>query len=194
MAGAGNPKKVVYLFGAGATQAEASFRGGEKINMLMKDSDSLGDGISKRVLKKAGTDVLLDLPKDGKIDIEKLISLLANTGIEKYEGEAEKLRKLYFREILDGLSKTGVLYEPKLAIALLEMHKNEEYRDKIEVLSCIISLNHDNLFQTAMKKVYSALNLGFKCESKYYKISANHEIPMLIHLHGAFNWLNGLPI
>jgi len=182
----GGPKKVVYLLGAGATQAEVDSQGGEKINMLM-------NGISTRILQKTGTEKRLELP-DSPIDIEKLISLLANTGIKEYEDEANLLRKSYFKEIRDGLSKTGVLYEPKLAITLLEMHKNKEFNDKLEVLSGIISLNHDNLFQTAMNEVYCGLNLGFKYYSDNYKIDANKEIPILIHLHGAFNWRNSLPI
>ena len=39
-----SPKKIVYLWGAGATQAEAQYLGAT-ISLLMGDNDEFGEGI-----------------------------------------------------------------------------------------------------------------------------------------------------
>ena len=149
------PKQIVYLLGAGATQAEVAHQG-VKVNLLMQ-------GISSHILKRANTDRHLNLKEEA--DIEKLISLLAATGIDKYKQEAENLREAYFAEILDGLINAGILDNPELAMGLFEMHNNALFKKKTETLSGIISLNHDNLFQVASQNIYKCINLGFKFES-----------------------------
>ncbi|HDZ85987.1 MAG TPA: hypothetical protein ENH35_05615 [Candidatus Moranbacteria bacterium] len=184
------PKKIVYLIGAGATQAEITHKGGEKVNLLMKDSNLLGHGVSRRVLKKANIDRSLKIKE---ADIEKLISLLGNSGIAEYEKYAEELREGYFKEIVKCLSKADILQKPELAISLLEMHKTESF-NKVEKLSAIISLNHDNLFQVASQKVHEFINLGFKFESEEFTNKQGPSAPLIIQLHGAFNWKNSLPI
>jgi hypothetical protein len=190
-----NPKKIVYLIGAGATQAEADFRGGKKINLLMKKTKSHGDGISNRILKRASTKRMLGikLDEEDEIDIEKLISLLAASGIEKYRQQAEELRKIYFEEILDSLVRAEILDEPTLAMGLLTMHRNQKLK-RVEILTGIISLNHDNLFQIASSKIFKdKINLGFKYKSEIFK-DGQGKTPPIIMLYGSFNWKCGLPI
>jgi len=184
-----SPKQVVYLIGAGATQAEVDYQGGAKINLLMKDSESLGYGVSTRVLERADN---LDIPIEGEKDIEKLISLLASTGTEKYRKAAERLRRLYYEVILESLIGTGVLDNPNLAMGLFEMHKSESFNTKVEQLTGIINLNHDNLFQVASQKVYNSIFLGFKFWSNSFK--EERTSPLVIKLHGSFDWRSGLPI
>lgn len=183
-------KDVVYLLGAGATQAEADYQGGEPVNLMMKDSKRLGSGVSTRVLRRANIDRNLEIQE---ADIEKLISLLSASGIEEYRATAEELRGLYYKEILDTLSKAGILEKPKLAIGLLEMHKNAVFK-KVENLTGIITLNHDNLFQIASQKVHGCVNLGFKFDSNHFKYDENCIAPYIIQLHGSFNWKNSLTI
>ncbi len=184
------PKQIVYLLGAGATQAEADHKGGEQVNLTMTDSNRLGQGISTRIIEKAGIDRNYDIKG---ADIEKLISLFSASTIEKYNGSAEDLRKRYYDEIIDTLSKARILEKPELAIGLLSMHKNEDF-NKIENLSGIISLNHDNLFQVASQEVHECLNLGFIFSSTHFTYNENCSAPSIIHLHGAFNWKNSAPI
>src|SRR5574341_152175 len=190
-----NQKNVVYIVGAGATQAEISHLGGEHINLMMKDSPRLGPGVSSRIKARTNIDRQLDIQDE--VDIEKLISLLAASGQEKYKAYAEDLRKAYFNEIVESLAKTTVFDGPKLAISLLELHENVAF-SKIENLSGIISLNHDNLFQLASQKVHKSVNLGFEFQSDdltdYFKDHGTHGIPTVIQLHGSFNWRNTLPI
>jgi hypothetical protein len=176
-------KQIVYLIGSGATQAEADYRGGEKVDLLMK-------GLSQRILQRANTDRTLKLQEP---DIEKLISLLTATGIADYIKEAAVLREAYYEEILENLSKAGILQKPDLAIGLFEMHNNVLFK-QFERLSGVISLNHDNLFQVASRKVHGCINLGFNFEQTYFKWGRPEKVPRVIQLHGSFNWLNALPI
>lgn len=193
-----SPKRVVYLLGAGATQAEVSYGGGKPVNLLMRDSEELGSGVSSRIIKKArGIKELNDITKKfgDEIDIEKLISLLTNTGIEYYTKGAEELRKLYYDDIVEKLVNTEVLAEPALAVGLLEMHNSKPFNENAEKLTGIISLNHDNLFQVASQKVHGCINLGFEfCSDTFEKEKGKKTVPLLIQPHGSFNWINAVPI
>lgn len=185
------PKQIVYILGAGATQAEATHQGGVPINLMMKDSEKLGLGVSSRIKTRINLDRSLEIRNE--VDIEKLISLLSASGINDYSDKAEQLRKGYFEEIIKSLDKAEVLNKPELAIGLLEMHNNKTFK-KFESLSGIISLNHDNLFQLASQKVHNCINLGFEFRSEHFEFDNEEKSPLIIHLHGAFNWMNTLPI
>lgn len=194
-----SPKRVVYLLGAGATQAEVDYQGGEPVNLLMKNSKSVS-GVSFRIIERAREGgILANVLKESEeeevyIDIEKLISLLSNTSIESYKKDADTLRTFYREDILENISKTGALEKPDLATGLLEMHNSKPFNEKTEKLTGIISLNHDNLFQIASQKVYGCINLGFEFKSSTLSVSDQPKAPLLIQLHGSFNWLNRLPI
>ncbi len=185
----GSPKRVVYLWGAGATQAEVSYLGARGINMLMRDNE-LGDGVATRILKR--------LPKQPRstfggdeIDIEKLVSLLSASGIERYHELAERIRRLYFKDICENLALAKVLKKPQLAIGLLTMHGDSQFKQQ-ETLSGIITTNHDGLLQVAAQSVASEVNIGIPFKSK--KIKQSGTMPPLLHLHGSFTWTFGLPI
>lgn len=194
-----SPKKIVYILGAGATQAEVSYKGGLPLNLMMKDSRKIGVGVSTRALgiAKIGRQKIrkvLDIKEE--VDIEKLISLLSATSNKRENDIAEKLREAYYTEILKGLDSSDILNNPDLAIALLELHANEIFKKK-ELLSCIISLNHDNLFQIASQKVLKRINLGFNFNSSDFIDACTNkksEVPLLVQLHGSFNWENSHPI
>jgi len=189
-----SPKQVVYLLGAGATQAEVDYQGGEKVNLLMRDLNGLGEGICSRIIKKAKKykELKIKLGDKNEIDIEKLVSLLANTGIEKYKEVAAEFRRLYYQVILESLAKVEVLEKPELAMGLLDMHRNKHFNEKVEKLSGIISLNHDNLFQVASKKIFGGINLGVEFDSTSFKLE--EKAPLVIKLYGSFNWKKALPI
>lgn len=198
MSSGGTPKKVLYLFGAGATQAEADHKARFPINLLMTDINDR-KGVSSRALDRSGIRKELDLEEEEKkVDIEKLISLLTASGVQGNIEKAEKLRRAYYEEIMESLQNTDILETPELAISLLEMHNNEKFKEK-EVLSGIISLNHDNLYQVASQTVHGCVNLGFNftCPTGRFDDALeeeDHDAPLLIQLHGSFNWRNSHPI
>ena len=139
------PTKIVYLWGAGATQAEVDFLGGNPVNLLMRDDDIRGDGIATRILRSVD-DLRRDfLDEEYGVDIEKLISLLTSSGIDVFVTLAEKLRKDYFVEIRNSLSSSGVLARTPLMTALFEMHNVAKFKQEVERLAGFITTNHDGL-------------------------------------------------
>src|SRR5262245_43104334 len=90
------PKRVVYLWGAGATQAEVDYLGARTINLLMRDHAKRGEGVALRILKKLPGRWRKSFLVDQGTDIEKLISLLGASGISQYSKLAETIRRSYF--------------------------------------------------------------------------------------------------
>jgi len=185
-------KEIIYLWGAGATQAEIDYLGARRVNLLMRDNDQLGDGVATRILKRLPKRWRLSFLADQGMDIEKLISLLAASNVAQYDSLAEHIRKLYFEDIRTNLAAARVLLNPQLAISLLTMHRNDQFRQK-ETLSGIISTNHDGLLQLATQKVFTAVNLGIPFRSKVLIPDSTGAAPIL-QLHGSFTWLFGLPL
>ncbi len=181
-------KRIVYIIGAGATQAEAA-HAGQQINLLMKNN-VLGLGVSERVLnnaKKGKKLIRRILDIEEETDIEKLITLLTATGTKQNIEYAEILRENYYTEIVKSINEAGILWNPELAISLLQMHSNKKFSGK-ETLRGIISLNHDNLFQEASQTVHPCFNLGFEFTSDDYICGNIEQAPFLIQLHGSFSW------
>jgi hypothetical protein len=110
------PKRVVYLWGAGATHAEAQYLG-SNISLLMRDSTRSGEGIATRILRRTGKKAVSSFggEEEGTVDIEKLISLLAASGNDAHTRLAEKMREGYFVELRASLSAARVLDNPELA-------------------------------------------------------------------------------
>jgi len=130
------PKKIVYLFGAGATQAEVDYLGASQVNLLMRDANSL-EGVSSSILKRTGTTGRAFRGIDNGVDIEKLISLLLNSGVDEHTKLAEKMRVCYFEEIRERLVRSKIIKNPQLAKSLFQMHGNKRLKD-VETLSGII--------------------------------------------------------
>lgn len=195
MAKSPRPKHVVYLIGAGATQAEVNYLGANPVNLLMRDSAELGgEGLSTAILRKLGAAGFPFMSTDKGIDIEKLISLLESGGVNSQTRLAERMRKLYFQEICNRLVKSKVIRRPTLAIGLLEMHLNQAFRTEVEELTAVLTTNHDGLLQLASQKVYGAVNVGFPFVSNELNPVEGRGIPPILQLHGSFSWIFGLPL
>ena len=110
------PKRVVYLWGAGATQGEISYSGETGQNLGMQDSSELGEGVATRIVGRLKSKWQAAFSTDKGIDIEKLISLLAASSVPQYEKLAVKIRTLYFEDICATLAKAKILSAPKLAM------------------------------------------------------------------------------
>lgn len=185
------PKRVVYLWGAGATHAEGQ-RLGSTISLLMRDSASQ-EGISTRILRRTGKRVLSSFSGEvvGNVDIEKLISLLVASGNKSHSDLAERMRESYFAELKASLADAKVLDNPELAIQLFQMHGNWRFRRYTEVLTGVITTNHDGLLQLASQRVFGGVNLGFNFSSADFKRS--DATPPILQLHGSFTWQFGTP-
>jgi hypothetical protein len=187
------PKQVVYLLGAGATQAEVSYLGAAPVNLLMRDSE-LGQGLSTGILDRLGAKGIPFLATDLGVDIEKLISLLAASGVDSQLSLAERMRKLYFQEICSRLTKSKIIRRPALGIGLLEMHSNVKFRAEVESLEAILTTNHDGLLQLASQKVFGAVDIGFPFTSDDLTPNGSTPVPPILQLHGSFGWKFGVPL
>jgi len=181
------------MIGAGATQAEIDQLGAEPVNLLMGDNTT-GEGLSTRILKRSGAGARSFLVDDKGVDIEKLISLLGATGVAQHSELAEKMRRLYFEEVRRGLVKGGVISTPQLSTALLDLHRCRKFRQNVEVLSAILTTNHDGLWQVAFQESYGAVNVGFPVTSEDFDLNVTAAVPLLLQLHGSFTWSFGVPI
>ncbi len=184
------PQNIVYLFGAGTTMAEAGHAGIENKLSLR--------GVSEKVVQKAkkvgALNYLLgDISSENIVDIERYISLLESLGIRKYAEAASKLKDMFCECTQEGLIQGGKPIEPELAMALLEMHNAADI-SKIEQLKGIITLNYDNLLDRAFNKVLGGVNFGIAWNRKFGKYKISERGPVLIKLHGSFNWKHDFPI
>ncbi len=185
------PKRVVYLWGAGATQGEAQNLGAD-LSLLMRDTEQFGEGITSRILNRAGAGARATF---GQIaDIEKLISLLSMSGVSEHLVLAERMRTHYFEELRFSLSSSGLLENPQLAIRLLELHNDRKFESEVETLTGVISTNHDGLLQIAFQVVFGEVNLGLSFVSADFAPSSSPSTPPLIQLHGSFTWQFGVPM
>lgn len=182
------PKQIVYLFGAGATYAEVTYRDAAKINTLMRDIGSR-EGVATRILKQSPT----MFGVDPNLDIEKAISLLSGSGVGSHLQRAEEMRRLYFKDIRKSLIAAKILRQPKLAMGLLEMHQSTSFRSVVESLSAIMTTNHDGLLQVASQKVLKAVNLGFPFESDDLTPANSAPLPPILQLHGSLTWRFAVP-
>lgn len=187
------PKQVVYLWGAGATHSEALVLG-TSVNLLMRDDD-VRPGVTRRILRRLGPRFISSYDGIGQgVDIEKLISLLATSGIQEHTEDAERMRRAYFKELCVSLDEAGVIAKPSLTTKLLRLHDDRKFREEVEELTGIITTNHDGLLQVASQEVFRRVNIGFDFVSSAYSCDLSHLTPPIYQLHGSFTWKWGNPI
>jgi hypothetical protein len=177
-------KKIVYLFGAGATHAELLALNPD----LLPETDGLLiSHVSSRVIQKASADAdyLSHLETvsatSGSLNIELLISLIENSKIQDWAGKTDLLKGLVQEDIKAILSpwRLGRFY---LHRALLQFHRHRAVQKKEQILG-FISLNYDDVLDRAYTQYYGKPNYCFTLEDQ----TNSTRIP-LMKLHGSFNW------
>ena len=175
--------RVVYLFGAGATQAELQSADAD----VAAKSGLLVSELSKRVIEKARRneqylkDVATVSGTSGSLNIELLISLIENSKISGWESKTRYLKDLVRKDIEKVLS-APITHHFFLHKALFELHQNPTARQK-ERLTGLISLNYDDVLDSAYEEYHGRPRYCFSLdESKREK-----DVPLL-KLHGSFNW------
>ena len=209
------PKKIVYLFGAGATHAEkelACALSGNKFNY--QEHGLLGSDVSKRVIRKlvkdqANYDILKKYSlmgdegyqvdeQSGKIevggtseeiesDVELLITFIESKIDETSLSDARKLKKLYMQDIRENLiiPESGEKLEPRLHFGLLEL---EEILNE-KVLG-YLSVNYDSIFDYALEKMEIPFNYGIDLERNVNidELDTGKDVKTYLKLHGSFDW------
>jgi len=184
-----SPLKVVYLLGAGATQAEVSLKD-DTIRILMRD---IREGILKKIDKhkiKELLEIKNELSKEDT-DVEHLITLYESTGINEHDIIAKKLKHLFMQEIQERIKRLGTDYIPRLLAALIDMHGiaglNEE-------LSGTITLNYEDFLEKAIQRVKGGIDYSIKMNNTHSYFKFAYPVTPLLKLHGSFNWRNEFPI
>lgn len=184
-------KKVVYLLGAGATQADINIVN-DSIRLTTKD---IVDGIRIKIDETDLSQEVKDELKselgeeDEYIDIEQLITLYESTGVSRHHKIATNLKSLFRQEVLQRLPKGHV---PKLITALIDMHEIEDAEEKIVA---ILTLNYDSLAEYAVQQIRDGIDyvINFeRCDDPGLSLKTL-TIPIL-KLHGSFNWKNDVPL
>lgn len=180
------PKKVVYLFGAGATQGEAQYEAGLGEGLSLENVSEKAISLGKEEQKLQV--MLSEIERDDIKDIELYISLLESVNTKKYSELASALRSFFCQSIQENLISGKTPIEPSLTMALLEMHEKLAENEKF---IGAISLNYDNMLDRAFNEVFKGINYGIKCKCEKAVYNVGEEFPLLIKLHGSFNWKKG---
>ncbi len=185
-------KKIVYLFGAGATQGEVSLRN----NAVRITMDDIREGIRKKAsgdnkINKVCPRLINELSIQ-QLDIEHLITLYEASSSNNHTKIAKYLKESFKTEIQEKLALLGKDFEPILYPALLDMHNIDGLNEDI---NGIITINYEDLLDRSVNKILNGISYFIKISGnkKYLKIDEKAEYPIL-KLHGSFNWQKSYPI
>ena len=188
-------KKVVYLFGAGASQGTVSATG-SSVRLLMRDlSEEINGKLHTLVMDKYSTSTpvtrFVNEVIDADIDVEQVITFLEESGSHTHRTLAGEFRTA-FREVLqkrlDRVQDDLETRSAELYATLIDMHL---IPDLDEELSGVLTLNYDDLFESAVK------NLHNRTVDYGVGIGGAHRSPesiTILKLHGSFGWTDQWPI
>ncbi len=178
-------KKVVYLFGAGATHAVLKSID-PTLSLLTKDIQEKISHKSSRLLDKKIWSELITVN-----DIEHLISVLES---QHHYFASGKIRKYYRDAIIDIIVQNPELKTlpmKNLYSVLIDLHKNIKDNKFDEELLCFITLNYEDILERTIKSSF-----GWDID---YSLQSDGAIPnpnaiKVLKLHGSFNWQNTRPV
>jgi hypothetical protein len=182
-------KKVVYLLGTGATQAEISLID-DSIHILMKD---IREGILRKIKDKKikELDVVVNELTGENADVEHLITLYESTGTFNHNVIARKLKALFREQIQLRLGTLFSSKPPKLFSALIDMHEMPDLDEKIEG---IFTLNYEDIAERAIQYVKGGIDYSIKVNNEQKLFKIDKLVFPILKLHGSFNWKNEFPI
>lgn len=190
-------KRVVYLLGTGATQAEASLVD-ERIRLGITDiKDGVLRKIGERKIRKL-KDVKNELTGE-YADVEQLITLYESSNSDKHKKVARSLRGLFREEILDQIERLDRSsfavrgrFTPRLCSALIDMHDIEGLG---ETLCGIMTLNYEDMIERAAQSAKRGVNYSLDfSETVKSRIKVRKNGVLILKLHGSFNWRNEFPL
>lgn len=175
-------KKVIYLFGAGATQAVIKDIDPEKSLMTWDIQNFIENNYSRYGIEDRIWNELITAGRD----IEHLISVLES---QYNYSTVEKLRGYYSKALVELAKEVAISNPITLYTVLSDLHLN--IQDFNEELICFITLNYEDILERSIKK-------HLKCQIDYGIETAtpitNGKKISVIKLHGSFNWTNSHPI
>ena len=191
------PKRVVYLFGAGATHACIQ-RVGSPHGLLMRHlNDPLATRVSQLIQEKypnrPNLHELVNTVVDEETDIEQVITFLDNAPSMLHREFAEDLRHVFedvLRNRLRAVRQDDNRNPIDLYTALFDLHT---LLGSSETIQGILTTNYDSYIEEALLAAgYGSADLGFHVDAANSDSSA--EPVKLLKLHGSFDWQDTWPI
>jgi hypothetical protein len=177
-------KKVVYLFGAGASHAVIKHANPEKGLMTADIQRQIQLKYSD---KKKGVDSRIWNELITTSDIEHLISVLES---QYNYSSTDKIRK-YYRDALVELAKEFSKAPPQINLYTVLYDLHENVSDLQEELLCFITLNYEDLLERSLR-THLKYNADYAIKTN---VETNAGITVeILKLHGSFNWNNSRPI
>jgi len=175
-------KKVVYLFGAGATQAV--LKSCNPVNSLL--TKDIQDQIKKKYTGRGmGGRIWNELISVG--DIEHLISVL---GTQHQNSATEKIRRYYRDSIIELAKPMSKNPDIKNLYSVLIDYYNLPSID--EELLCFMTLNYEDILERTIESLFHfKINYALHSNNKIQKIGKEIRV---LKLHGSFNWQNTRPV
>ena len=187
-------KKVVYLFGAGASQGSVSATG-SSVRLLTRDlSEEINDKLHTLVKDKYSTSTsvmrFINEVIDVDIDVEQVITFLEESGSRAHRMLADEFRGAFKEVLQKRLDRVQDLdtHSAKLYATLIDMHLIPDFDEE---LSGVLTLNYDDLFESAVK------NLHHRTVDHGVSICGAPRSPesiTILKLHGSFDWTDQWPI
>lgn len=175
-------KKVVYLFGAGATHAVVKALNPDLGLLTVNIQEQIESNYTNRGIDSA---IWNELVTQGN-DVEHLISVLES---QHNYSASERLRK-YYRDAIVSLSEKIPTnpFPTNLYSLLIDLHDITELNE--DLLSCI-TLNYEDILERSIKSHFGyCVDYVVKTDNKQTRIS-----PIKVYkLHGSFNWFNSRPV
>lgn len=193
-AAAPTKQRVVYLFGAGATQACVQ-HGGGRHGILMKHlARDLLDAV-KSALEPSSPeliDLVNSLASDNS-DIEHIITFLDESVSERHRGLAATLKKTFEdvlkRRLAEISEANGGMPPVRLYEALLDMHDTP---DCAETIAGVLTLNYDGYLEVALGRTGWTPDFGIRVSPA--SASPSTRSLEVIKLHGSFGWERRWPV
>jgi hypothetical protein len=191
------PRRVSYLFGAGATQGAVQFAGSAKKlvmeGLIDRLLDRTRDAYDEDFADHAGLRYLVNDVVDARTDFEHLLTFLADTPSKRYQEFAERLKLVFSTVLREALADANTElgnHRSGLYAALLDMH---EVVDSSEHLVGFLTLNYDDFLERAIEQglgrtVDYGVQLGEPTTPQ-----ERPSIPVL-KLHGSFSWRPTWPL
>ena len=189
-------KKVVYLFGAGASQAAIASKG-SPVGILTKHlTEEINDKLHALVKAEYGDDktvkYLVNEVIDTETDVEHLITFLEESGSRKHRILAQQFRKVFrcvLEKRLDQIKKDLKLDSAELYATLIDLHQIPKFNER---LSGFLTLNYDGFLESAICDFHQ-MPVDFGVHIRSPLPSGSQPIRVL-KLHGSFDWTDEWPI
>lgn len=182
-------KKIIYLFGSGATHAVINSIDPSK-QLLTPD---IRQNIREKEAKLLGVEIQPEIWNelmDPAVDIEHLISVLETN----YHYSATQKIKEYYHDAIVSLSQEFIakINEsaniPNLYSILFDLHSIKELEEKV---TSVFTLNYEDLLEQSLK---SQLNIDTNYLVGKTRVRKKGKQIPIIKLHGSFNWKNTRPV